>query len=120
MSDQQPLLRTLPTGTITFLFTDIEGSTELLQRVGDEPYGDILERHHRLVRECFTPRGGYEIDTQGDAFFVAFPDATSAVATSIAAQLAITAHVWPDADRSACAWGCTRANPPWGPADTSA
>lgn len=63
-----------PTGTVTFLFTDIEGSTALLKRLG-ERYGDVLSQHRRIVRETFAAAGGSEIDTQGDAFFFAFPRA---------------------------------------------
>ena len=61
----------LPTGTVTFLFTDIEGSTRLLRRLG-ERYADVLEDHQRILRDVFEQAGGREIDTQGDAFFVAF------------------------------------------------
>ena len=59
----------LPGGTVTFVFTDIEGSTKLLQELGDEAYGQVSSDHRRLVRETFGARGGTEIDTQGDAFF---------------------------------------------------
>ncbi len=85
----------LPTGTVTFLFTDMEGSTELLQRLGDYRYGEILEEHRRLLRAAFSEGGGHEIDTQGDAFFVSFQDVRDAVAAVVAAQRAITAHPWP-------------------------
>ncbi|MDR7419698.1 MAG: tetratricopeptide repeat protein [Armatimonadota bacterium] len=80
---------------MSFLFTDIEGSTELLQKVGDETYRDILEAHHQVLRGAFARRGGREINTQGDAFFVAFPDAGDAVAAAIEGQMAIAAHTWP-------------------------
>ena len=70
-------MATLPEGTVTFLFTDIEGSTRLLQDLGDA-YADVLETHHRLLREAFAR--GTEVGTEGDAFFVAFPVATDAVA----------------------------------------
>ena len=63
----------LPTGTVTFVFTDIEGSTSLLKALGDD-YGEVLSTHRRLMRDCFGTRGGVEIDTQGDAFFFAFPE----------------------------------------------
>ena len=72
----------LPTGTVTFLFTDIEGSTVLLQRLGDT-YGRVLEEHRRLLRAAFQASGGSEIDTQGDAFFVAFNRAKDAVAAAV-------------------------------------
>ncbi len=58
----------LPTGTVTFLFTDIEGSTELLQPLGDRRYAEILEEHRRLLRAAFEEGNGQEADTQGDAF----------------------------------------------------
>jgi predicted ATPase/class 3 adenylate cyclase len=86
----------LPTGTVTFLFTDIEGSTELLQRLGDRRYAEVLEEHHRLLRTAFEEGKGSEVDTQGDAFLVAFPRAREALATAVAAQRALTKHTWPD------------------------
>ena len=76
----------LPTGTITFLFTDIEGSTRLLHALGAEPYAVALEEHRTLLRDAFAAAGGVEVDTQGDAFFVAFPTAAGA------ADAASTAH----------------------------
>lgn len=78
----------LPTGTVTFLFTDIEGSTRLLDDLGDR-YAELLAEHHRLMRAAFEPRGGVEVDTAGDAFFVAFPGASDAVAAASAAQEAL-------------------------------
>src|SRR4029077_5655493 len=63
----------LPGGTVTFVFTDIEGSTRLLQELGGEEYGRVSGDHRRIVRETFGARGGTEIDTQGDAFFFSFP-----------------------------------------------
>jgi predicted ATPase/class 3 adenylate cyclase len=81
-------MRELPSGTVTFLFTDIEGSTRLLHELGDR-YPDALAEHRRLVREAFTRHGGTEVDTQGDAFFVAFPDAHEAVAAAAEAQAAL-------------------------------
>jgi predicted ATPase len=68
----------LPGGTVTFLFTDIEGSTRLLQRMGPERYGEALAAHRRLLRQAFAAEGGVEVDTQGDAFFVAFPTVSGA------------------------------------------
>jgi predicted ATPase/class 3 adenylate cyclase len=75
----------LPAGTVTFLFTDIEGSTRLLLELGDG-YADVLAEHRRLLREAFARHGGLEVDTQGDAFFVAFARASDAVAGAQAAQ----------------------------------
>jgi class 3 adenylate cyclase len=72
----------LPTGTVTFLFTDIEGSTTLLQRLGDRRYAEILEEHRRLLRAAFEEGHGQEVDTQGDAFLVAFHRASSQCDTS--------------------------------------
>ena len=85
----------LPTGTVTFLFTDIEGSTRLLQQLGDR-YPDLLSEHHRLLRAAVEVRGGRVVDTQGDAFFVAFSRAADAVAAAIEAQRSIAAHSWPE------------------------
>jgi len=68
----------LPTGTVTFLFTDVEGSTRLLRELGAEAYAGALADHRRIVREACAAKGGVEVDTQGDAFFVAFPSAPEA------------------------------------------
>jgi predicted ATPase/class 3 adenylate cyclase len=76
----------LPTGTVTFLFTDIEGSTKLLHELGPEAYAEALAEHRRIIRQAFGAQGGVEVDTQGDAFFVAFPTATGALAAAIAAR----------------------------------
>src|SRR3954462_6457927 len=70
----------LPTGTVTFVFTDVEGSTRLLDELGTEAYADALAVHRRLVRRIFRDRGGAEVDTQGDAFFYAFSRALDALA----------------------------------------
>jgi predicted ATPase/class 3 adenylate cyclase len=72
----------LPTGTVTFLFTDIEGSTKLLHELGAEDYSRALAEHRRILREAFAANGGVEVDTQGDAFFVAFPTAPGALAAA--------------------------------------
>ena len=85
----------LPGGTVTFAFTDIEGSTRLLQELGDEEYGRVSGDHRRIVRETFGARGGTEIDTQGDAFFFSFPRARDAVAAAVEAQRALRDHEWP-------------------------
>jgi class 3 adenylate cyclase len=82
-------------GTVTFVFTDIAGSTELLKRLGDL-YAEALADHRRIVRQEFGSRGGEEIDTQGDAFFYAFGRARDAVAAAVAAQRALAAHQWPE------------------------
>ena len=78
----------LPTGTVTFLFTDVEGSTRLLHEHG-AAYADLLAEHRRVLREAFVARDGVEVDTQGDAFFVAFAGATDAVAAATDARDAL-------------------------------
>src|SRR3954449_5791725 len=88
-------MSTLPGGTVTFVFTDIESSTQLLQELGDETYGRVSGDHRRLVREAFGARGGTEIDTQGDSFFFSFPRARNAVAAAVDAQRALRDHEWP-------------------------
>jgi predicted ATPase/class 3 adenylate cyclase len=85
----------LPGGTVTFLFTDIEGSTRLLRRLG-ERYAGVLERHDRLVRAACANHGGREVDTQGDAFFMAFARAGDAVAAAVAVQRALATERWPE------------------------
>jgi class 3 adenylate cyclase len=85
----------LPSGTVTFVFSDIEGSTTLLKALGDR-YGDVLSGHRSLMRESFTARGGVEIDTQGDAFFFAFPRARDAVSAAVEAQRLHASHDWPE------------------------
>jgi class 3 adenylate cyclase len=86
----------LPSGTVTFVFTDVEGSTKLLQEMGDE-YAIVQADQRRLIRHAFGSRGGTEIDTQGDAFFFSFPRARDAVAAAVEAQRALRAHTWPQA-----------------------
>ncbi len=79
----------LPSGTVTFLFTDVEGSTRLLHALGPDAYADALAEHRRVLREAFTAYGGVEVDTQGDAFFVAFPTADGAAEAALEAQVAL-------------------------------
>src|SRR4029079_4877527 len=79
----------LPSGTVTFLFTDIEASTRLLHAVGPEAYAQALSEHRRMLRAAFEAHDGVEVDTQGDAFFVAFPTAPGAVAAADAGQRAL-------------------------------
>src|SRR5438874_6036810 len=74
--------RDLPTGTVTFLFSDVEGSTRLLHELGPDAYAGALAEHRRILREAFGAQGGVEVDTQGDAFFVAFPTAPGALAAA--------------------------------------
>src|SRR5205085_92847 len=87
-------LRNLPTGTVTLLLTDIEGSTHLLQQLGGR-YADVLAECRHLLRTSFQEWNGYEVDTQGDAFFVAFARATDAVLAAVDAQRALATHPWP-------------------------
>lgn len=88
-------LNTLPSGTVTFLFSDIEGSTRLLEQLGDR-YAEMLREHRRILRERLGEADGQEIDTQGDAFFFSFERAKDAVSGAVAAQRALGAHDWPD------------------------
>jgi class 3 adenylate cyclase len=88
----------LPGGTVTFLFTDIEGSTRLLQELGDG-YADVVRDHRQLLREHFGAKGGTEVDTQGDAFFYSFSRARDAVAGAVEAQRALAKHSWPGGGR---------------------
>ena len=79
----------LPTVTVTFLFTDVEGSTRLLEKLGAEAYATALAEHRRLILEACAAHGGVVVDTEGDALFVAFPTAPGAVAASQAARDAL-------------------------------
>ena len=88
-------MTSLPSGTVTFLFTDIEGSTALLRRLGDG-YAELLKDERRILREALGAAGGSEIDTQGDAFFFSFTRARDAVAGAVAAQTALAGHEWPE------------------------
>jgi class 3 adenylate cyclase len=84
----------LPAGTVTFLFTDIEGSTRLLQDLGDA-YGQIVADHRRILRDVFQARGGSEVDTQGDASFSSSTRARNAVGAAVEGQRALARHEWP-------------------------
>jgi class 3 adenylate cyclase len=79
----------LPAGTVTFLFTDVEGSTKLLHELGSEAYAVALAEHRRVVREAFARHGGIEVDTQGDAFFIAFPTVAGGLEAAREAQAAL-------------------------------
>ena len=104
----------LPIGTVTFLFTDIEGSTRLLKLLGGELYGQALDEHRRIVREAFDEHEGREIDTQGDSFFVAFRRAKDAVAAAIACQRRLAAHRWPGVADLKCRMGIHTGEPALG------
>jgi predicted ATPase/class 3 adenylate cyclase len=88
-------MQQLPTGTLTLLFTDIEGSTRLLDALG-ERYADALADQRRLFREAVAAHGGVEVDTQGDAFFCVFVRASDAIVAAAEAQRVFTSHPWPE------------------------
>ena len=85
----------LPTGTVTFFFSDIEGSTRLIQQLG-ERYPDVLLAHHSVLREALAANGGHELRTEGDSFFIVFSSALQACAGAAAVQTALHAHQWPE------------------------
>ena len=87
--------RELPTGTVTFLFTDIEGSTKLLQQLG-AAYPDLLSEHHRLLRDAVERAGGAAIGSEGDSLFAAFGSASAGIAAAVEAQRGLAAHSWPE------------------------
>jgi class 3 adenylate cyclase/tetratricopeptide (TPR) repeat protein len=89
----------VPVETFTFLFTDIEGSTALLGRVGQGVYERVLADHHAIIRSGLAGHGGREVDTQGDAFFAVFSSAAACVAAVLAMQQALEAHAWPAGER---------------------
>jgi len=82
----------LPVGTVTFLFTDIEGSTRLLQRLGAAEYRAVFEDHARLMRAAIAMGEGVEVSTEGDAFFAVFPSTLQAVAAAVQAQRSLAGH----------------------------
>src|SRR5919204_130551 len=84
----------LPQGTVTLLFTDVEGSTKLVHELGDA-YAGVLGDHRRIVRESVAAAGGPEVDSRGDEFFLAFPDAGAAAAAAVAMQRSLAEHDWP-------------------------
>jgi predicted ATPase/class 3 adenylate cyclase len=94
LPEEPPTTTSLPTGTVTFLFTDIEGSTRLLQRLG-VAYPPLLARHNAVIRAAVAAHGGVEVKTEGDAFFVVFTRAADAIAAATDAQRALFAERWP-------------------------
>jgi class 3 adenylate cyclase len=88
-----PQVAELPTGTVTFLFTDIEGSTRLLQELGDR-YAAVRDEHAAIVREAVAEGGGVEVSTEGDSFFVAFRSPAAAVRAAVVAQRGLATHDW--------------------------
>ena len=89
----------LPSGTVTFLFTDIEGSTELLQRLGEQ-YPPLLGEHHRILQEAVEANGGVRVDTEGDGVFAVFRLAPGALKAAVEAQLTLAGNPGPMACRS--------------------
>ena len=87
--------KSLPEGTVTFLFTDVEGSTSLVKKLG-EAYAQVLALQRQILRTAFESCQGREVDTQGDAFFVAFAHAGQAIAAAIQAQQSLAAQAWPE------------------------
>src|SRR5436190_8974319 len=89
-----PVVGELPAGTVTLLFTDVDGSTELVKGLGEQ-YGAVLATHRDLLRQAFDARGGIEVDTQGDSFFVVFDNARRAVEAATDVQRVLAAEPWP-------------------------
>ena len=100
----------LPSGTVTFLFTDLEGSTRLLKELGKDSYDDVLGEHRRLLRAAFAAHEGKVVDTQGDSFFVAFRTAADAVAAAVDAQRDLAAAAGRTTPSSGSAWACIPAS----------
>ncbi len=88
-------MRDLPTGTVTFLFTDVQGSTRLLERLGDR-YRDVQDRHDAILREAIAIGDGREVGTEGDSFFAAFASPTGAVQAAVEAQRSLAVAAWPE------------------------
>ena len=102
----------LPTETLTLLFTDIEGSTRLLERLGPEAYTGLLADHHALVRSALATHGGNEVSTQGDGFFATFTSPSAALAAVVDMQRALLAHAWPNAEQLRVRMGVHAGKPP--------
>src|SRR5262245_26251389 len=100
----------LPSGTVTFLFTDIEGSTRLLQQQGQH-YARLLTAYRELLRSLFQTHNGQEVDTQGDSFFVVFDRALDALAAAVAIQRTLANHSWPEGVRMATRMGVHTGQP---------
>ncbi len=89
----------LPTETLTFFFTDIEGSTELLQRLGHDVYVTVLAEHHSVIRSCLVAHDGKEVSTQGDSFFAVFTSPSACVSAAVELQRALSSHRWPGGEQ---------------------
>jgi class 3 adenylate cyclase len=89
----------VPVETFTFLFTDIEGSTALLGRVGQGVYERVLAGHHAIIRSGLAAHGGREVNTQGDSFFAVFYSPAACLAAAIQMQQALQAHAWPGGEQ---------------------
>jgi class 3 adenylate cyclase len=100
--------RSLPAGNVTFLFSDLEGSTRLLQALGEATYRDALDRHYALLREQIERAGGVEVRTIGDAMFAAFADPEAALRACAGIQRALAAETWPGSTRFAVRIGLHR------------
>lgn len=96
MAERVRIDSSLPQGTVTFLFTDIEGSTRLLERLGPDQYAGALETHLDLIRRALNEEQGVEIDTQGDSLFAVFAGASGAVRAAVSAQRNLGSHEWPE------------------------
>jgi class 3 adenylate cyclase len=96
----------LPTGTVTFCMTDIEGSTRLLAELGDR-YGPLLEAHRDIVRAELARYSGVEVETEGDSFFCVFSRVAQALDMAIAVQRCLAAHPWPEDGRCVSGSACT-------------
>src|SRR5690242_342567 len=83
----------LPSGTVTFLFTDVEGSTQLLDELGPERFAEVMDEHRCVIRQAVATHGGVEVDTQGDSFCVVFSRAADALAAAAAAREALGIRV---------------------------
>ena len=88
-------MKQLPSGTLTILFTDIEGSTRLLQQLG-EGYQQILDIHHQILRDAIVSHDGFEVNTEGDSFFAVFPRALDALGAAVTVQQNMHAYTWPN------------------------
>jgi len=101
-----------PSGVLTLLFTDIEGSTGLIQQLGDG-YGELLQHHHRILRDAFANHRGYEVDAAGDGFFVVFPTPEDALAAALYGQRALISYAWPDGVGVRVRMGLHTGDPIW-------